>query len=149
MNHPVLHSRSKRSCSNQDRQDQVWVRSAWSDRGSITTELAVLFPVMLAMIFLIVQGGVLFHTRNVTQLAAQEGLRLATALNGTAGQGQARAAQALASTAGNWLCDPSVTATRTATTASVVITGRSLSLVPGVPGVPIRSTASGPVERTT
>lgn len=117
--------------------------------GSATIELAVLMPVVLTLIFLIVQGGVLFHTRTVAQLAAQDGLRVATTLRGSAAAGQARAESVLAATAGDWLTGASVTATRSTTTATVVVTGRALSLVPGVPGLTIRNTATGPVERTT
>ena len=42
-----------------------------------------------------------------------------------------------------------VDSVRTATTATVTVTGRTLSLVPGLPGWSVSQTASGPVERFT
>jgi Flp pilus assembly protein TadG len=119
------------------------------DTGSATIELAVLMPVVLALIFLIVQGGVLFHTRNVAALAARDGLRAATTWGGTPAAGETRARSALAATAGDWLTVTTVTATRTDTTATVTVTGRALSLLPGIPGPTIGTTATGPVETTT
>lgn len=56
----------------------------------------MLMPVALALIFLIVQEGILFHTRCVAQLAAQDRLRAATTLHGTAGAGRTRAESVLA-----------------------------------------------------
>lgn len=119
------------------------------ERGSLTLELAILFPAMLTMIFLIVQAGVLFHSHNVALLAAQEGLRPASASGGSPGAGQNRAESVLAATAGDWLSDTAVAASRSATTARVVVTGRTMSLLPGLRGLVIHATATGPVERTT
>ena len=42
-----------------------------------------------------------------------------------------------------------VTSTATAATLRVEVTGRALSVLPGVPGLPVRQRAEGPIERFT
>ncbi len=115
--------------------------------GSTTIELVVIFPVVLLLIFGIVQTAVWYHSRTLAMLAAQDGLRAAQALNGSAAEGQTTAAAALdGNGAAGFLTDRSVTATRTPAGATVTITGRSLALLPGT-GIPVTQTATGPIER--
>ncbi len=115
--------------------------------GSATLELVVVFPVVLLLIFGIVQTAVWYHARTLAMLAAQDGLRAAQALDGTAAQGRARAAAALQGNgAAGFLADPAVTATRTAAGAAVTISGRSVALLPGT-GIPLTQTAIGPIEQ--
>ena len=123
------------------------VDRASGQAGNTTIELVVIFPVVLLLIFGIVQTAVWYHARTLAMLAAQDGLRAAQAVNGTAAQGQATAAAALEGNgAAGFLTDRSVTATRTRSGATVTITGRSLALLPGT-GIPLTQTASGPIER--
>ncbi|MGB8020322.1 MAG: hypothetical protein WCF04_03765 [Candidatus Nanopelagicales bacterium] len=81
-------------------------------------------------------------------LGSRERLREhVAALDGTAAQGQARAAEALAGNgATGFLTDPTVTAARTPTSVTITITARSTALLPGT-GLPITQRAAGPVER--
>ena len=118
-------------------------------RGSASLELAVVFPAVMALVFLIVQAGIYVHARTLALTAAQEGLRPASALAGGPGAGTARAAGFLDRTADGWLTHRDVATTRSATTATVTVTGRVISLLPGLPGLPIRQQATGPVERPT
>jgi Flp pilus assembly protein TadG len=119
------------------------------DGGSATVELVVLFPALLGLIFIVVQAGLHYYARSVALAAAQEGARAAAVQGGSAGTGQA-AAQAFVARAGaELLGGSSTTATRSATEVTVTVTGRSMSLVPGYPGFPIRQQASAPVERVS
>lgn len=120
------------------------------DRGSVSLELVVVFPVILLIIFGGMQGALFYYARSVALAAAQEGSRAAGAETGSAGIGQS-AASAFVQQAGgsDVLQGAQVTASRTATTATVTVTGQSLSLVPGLTGITVSQTASVPVERIT
>lgn len=125
-------------------------RGRRDERGSVTLELVVIFPVVLIIIFSVVQGALYYHARNVALSAAQEGARTARAEQGTATAG-AQQARSFVSDAGgnNILTHLKVTPSRSATEASITVTGRSLSVLPGLPGLPVSQTATQPVERLT
>lgn len=120
------------------------------ERGSLSLELTVLFPVVLLLIFTIVQGALYYHARNVALAAAQEGVRVARAENGTrAAGGQAARDFVNQSGGAGVLTGLEVTPTRNATKATVTVSGRAVSAIPGMPGFTITQTAEGPVERFT
>ena len=115
--------------------------------GSVTLELTVIFPAVLLLIFGIVQAAVWYHGRTLAMLAAQDGLRVVQALDGSAAAGRDQTTAALADNgATGFLTDPRVTATRTPTSATVTVTARSVALLPGV-ALPVSQRATGPVER--
>lgn len=116
------------------------------EHGAATVELTIIFPIVLLLIFGIVQTAVWYHGRTLAMLAAQDALRATQALNGTTEDGRTEAAQALASNgATGFLTEPTVTVTRTRTSATVTVTARSLALLPGT-SLPITQHAEGPVE---
>lgn len=116
------------------------------EHGAATVELTIIFPIVLLLIFGIVQAAVWYHGRTLAMLAAQDALRAAQALDGTAEDGRTEAARALASNgATGFLTEPAVTVTRTQTSAAVTVTARSLALLPGA-SMPISQHAEGPVE---
>ncbi len=120
------------------------------DRGSTSLQLVIVFPAVLALIFGGVQTALYFYARNVAIAAAQEGARAAGAQTGSAGAGTAAAADFIARAGGpDALPASSVSGSRSATTATVTVRGRSLSLVPGYAGIDITQSASVPVERIT
>ncbi|MGB8020330.1 MAG: TadE family protein [Candidatus Nanopelagicales bacterium] len=120
------------------------------ERGSASLELAVVFPVVMALILLIVQAGIYWHARTLALTAAQEGLRSASVLRGSSQAGVAHAADFLdRAGADGWLTDRRAAADRGSTSVTVTVTGRAISLVPGIAGLPVRQAATGPVERPT
>ena len=120
------------------------------DRGSTSLQLVIIFPAVLALIFGGVQTALYFYARNVAIAAAQEGARAAGAQYGSASGGTAAAADFIARAGGaDALPDSSVSGNRSATTATITVRGRSLSLVPGYSGINITQSASVPVERIT
>jgi len=122
---------------------QHWWRD---DRGSVP-EIVILAPVVFFLIFGIIQGALYYQARTVANAAAEEGLRAARTTTGTSGAGQAAAADYL-SRNGATLTSPSVTASRTATTATITISGQSQNILPGLDfTVTVRSAL--PVERIT
>ena len=123
---------------------------ASGERGSATLEITVLFPVVLLLLLGVVQGALYYHARDVALAAAADGLTAARSRAGSADEGR-RAAVAFLDRAGGgeMLPDAKVNAVRTGLAATVIVTGRAVSLLPGIPGWSISQTASGPVERFT
>jgi Flp pilus assembly protein TadG len=57
----------------------------------VTTELAILTPVFLVLLFLLVQAGLFFHARNLARVAAQEAALVASVEGGNAESGRLEA----------------------------------------------------------
>ena len=119
------------------------------ERGVASIQLVILMPVLFTLLFVGMQAAMIYHGRTVAIAAAQEGARAAAAQNGTPAAGQAAATAFVAAAGGDGtLQGVTVTSNRTATTATVVVTGTTLSVVPGwTPS--ITQSASAPVERLT
>lgn len=124
-------------------------RRVQGERGSASVELVILAPVLFLLMFAAVQTGLWFHARALALGAAQDGARVAAAESSTAGAGAAAAASFIADGGGETvLVGSAAVGSRTATTATVTVTGTSPSVIPGwAPG--IVQTASLPVERIT
>lgn len=99
---------------------------------------------VLLLVMLVLHASLYWYGQVVATRAAHQGLEQARVLNGSAEEGEAIAGQLLDQT--GVVADPEVTASRTATQASVTVTGEALSMVPGV-SLPVTATATGPVER--
>jgi Flp pilus assembly protein TadG len=118
-------------------------------RGSVTLEITVLAPALLVLVFTIVQVGLWSYARSLALGAAQEGVAAGRAHGAEISEGRARAERFLDRTASDSLQDRTVTVRATASTVRVEVVGRSLSVLPGVPGFPVRQAAEGPIERFT
>ncbi|WTD65115.1 pilus assembly protein [Micromonospora sp. NBC_01638] len=113
-------------------------------------ELAVMMPLILVLLFASIQVAAVFLARSTALNAAQSGVnaeRLYQAGNGAGVNSATRFLRA----AGGWLVGwdktgPSCVTTDTEVTCTV--SGRSLSVVPGV-DFAVRQTAHGTVERVT
>jgi Flp pilus assembly protein TadG len=120
-----------------------------NDRGSATLQIVVLMPALFLLLFTGMQAALIYHARTVAIAAAQEGARTAAAQYSSAMAGDVAAEQFIASAGGeDVLRGVTVTATRDATTASVVVAGATMSVVPGWTPQIVQS-ASAPVERVT
>lgn len=109
----------------------------------------ILLPALFAVMFLGMQAALYYHARTVAIAAAQEGARAAGSENGTTSHGSAAAADFVIEAGGDdVLPGSSVSASRTATTATVTVEGHSLSVIPGWNPV-VRQSASVPTERLT
>jgi Flp pilus assembly protein TadG len=119
------------------------------NRGSVSIELVILLPALFAVMFLGMQAALFYHARTVAIAAAQEGARAAGAEQGHEADGVGAANDFIAEAGGDdVLTGTSTTANRTATTATVTVTGFSLSVIPGWK-VRITQSATVPVERLT
>ncbi|MGC5017313.1 TadE family protein [Micromonospora sp. DT47] len=120
---------------------------AGTDRGANPVELAVVMPAVLVLLFASVQVAVWFVARSTALNAAQSGVNAQRVLQAPAGAGEARATRFLRA-AGDWLVDGNPRCVASATEVTCTVTGRSLSVIPGV-RFGVRQTAHGTVERWT
>lgn len=119
------------------------------ERGSVSIELVILLPALFAVMFLGMQAALFYHARTVAIAAAQEGARAAGTEQGRETDGVAAANDFIDEAGGDdVLTATSATADRTPTTATVTVTGFSLSVIPGWK-VRITQSATVPVERVT
>jgi hypothetical protein len=121
-----------------------------AERGANPVELAVVMPAILVLLFASIQLAVWFVARSTALNAAQSGVNAQRALQAPPGAGRDRASGFLRA-AGDWLVDwqaPGPSCTTTATEVTCTVSGRSLSVIPGV-HFPVRQTAHGTVERWT
>lgn len=116
----------------------------------MSLEIAILGPALMLLVFSIVQGGLWFYARSLALAAAQEGAAAAAAYGAPRDAGAARARTFLEQQAGDSLTATAVSASgSTSTLVRIQVTGRSLSVLPGLPGLVITQSADAPVERFT
>ena len=120
------------------------------DVGSASVEIAILGPALLLLVFAIVQGGLWFYAHNLALAAAEEGVTTGAAYGARPDAGVAPTRNFLDQQAGDSLTATTISsAGSTPTVVRIAVTGRSLSVLPGVPGIEVTATAVGPVERFT
>ena len=116
-------------------------------RGSITLEYVIGFPVLLVMLFGAVQAGLYFHTRNLAITAAQEGARTAAVYDSSANAGKTAAQQLLTHGGAR---NATVSVNRSETVVNVIVEVASPNILDGLlPTLTIQQTASMPTERVT
>ena len=118
------------------------------DRGSSAIELVLLTPLLIAMIFGIVQAGLLWHARHVAVAAAQQGARLARADADTPVSPDAVRAETIGylhRLGADLVGDPVVQVTRSGGWVTVTVTAHAVSLLPGGT-LTVRGVSRGPVE---
>lgn len=122
-------------------------RRVRDERGATSVVQVVLIaPTLLLILMFIVQYALVAHAQSVAEAAAGEGAAAARKADGSEGDAQARTAQYLDSLGPKMLSERSIAVNRTPESATVTVTGRVISLVPGI-HPKISETASGPVER--
>lgn len=110
-----------------------------------TTEAVILFPVLLGLVFLILQAGIWAHARGIAIQAAREGA-LAEATYQSSSSAESATYSALKQAGDGVLTSYTVTSTSTGQNVTVTVTGTSLSLVPGMDMPAIEQTVSVPRE---
>ena len=119
------------------------------ERGSSSIQMVILMPALFSIMFLGMQGALYYHARTVAIAAAQEGARVAGGENGTAAGGILAASSFVTDAGGEEvLPGAQMTSGRSATTATVTVTGTSLSVIPGWSPA-VSQSESEPVERIT
>lgn len=123
-----------------------WLSRLRDDRGAVTGEMVVIMPMLLALVLLLAQATVWWHALHIAQATAADALAATRVQDGTAADGQNEADRVLGQLGRGPLRDAHVTVIRTADDAEVQVTGTVASVVPFL-HLPVRSHASGPVER--
>ncbi|MFJ8158462.1 TadE/TadG family type IV pilus assembly protein [Streptomyces sp. NPDC094468] len=119
------------------------------DRGDTSIQMAIVFPFVLLATVAVVQASMWFYARQIALTAAREGLTAARAYQSSPADGAARARSVLGRMAGDSLRAYSVAATSSGQRVRVQVSGTALSMIPGVPGLTITQSASGPAEHWT
>lgn len=117
-----------------------------TERGSATAELVVATPLLLAMLFGIVQFALWQHASHIAEAAAQEGARSARLLGGTTDAGRAETVRYLDQLGNKLLIDPQVSVQRTPTDASVEVSAHVKGAIPFV-SLPVHAVSSAPLEQ--
>lgn len=114
------------------------------ERGDVV-EAVILTPVLLLLVFVVVQGALVFHARSVVTAAAQDATRAAQVENSTAAAGQAAGAQILSGSS-NLLVGETISVSRGVDQVTTTVSAEVTSVVPfWSPSV--RAVVSGPIER--
>ena len=126
------------------------VGSPGRDRGDTSLQMAIVFPFVILLTITVVQAGMWYYARSIALTAAREGAAAGRTYQAGPGAGAAQAQATLNRIAGDSLRDASVsTAGSTATVMQVTVTGSAPSMLPGIAGLHISQSASGPRERFT
>lgn len=119
----------------------------YRERGSTSIQTVILWPLVLLVMFIGVQGGLWYLGRSAAFSAAQEGARAAAAERGTAGDG-ITAARNFLSTSTVGLSAVEVTGSRNAAEATITVRADAASLIPGFDPAIVQTVAL-PTERVT
>lgn len=119
------------------------------DRGSVATEIALVYPVVLLMILGAVQFGVWWYASHVAHAVADAGLAAARAEDATEAEANQAAAGLHDQLGGNGiLTGLTVEVQRDETQATVRVEGSAIQVVPGL-SLPVVVELTGPVDRFT
>lgn len=132
--------------------DRWRIRRIRRDRqgGDVALEMVLLAPIIIFMIFVVIQFALWYHARHVVTVAAQEGARVARAANTSAAAaeraGRDRAYAFIDTLGGSIVEDPNVVVNRGVATVTVRVTGTAIHIVPGL-RLQVRGQSAGPIER--
>jgi Flp pilus assembly protein TadG len=123
-------------------------RRGRDDRGGAVVELAILWPVIVLVVFGAVQVTTYFTARTVALSAAQVGVATERQYDAVPGSGRDRAEEFI-DNAGDWLVDAEVAEpVRTDEEVLVTVRGQALSIIPGIRW-DVQQSARGTIERFT
>ena len=127
-----------------------WQGRRWrDDRGDTSIQMAIIFPFVLLATVAVIQASMWYYARQIALTAAREGLTAARSYESNPADGAARARDVLDRTAGDSLRGYSVFVGSDGQRVRVQVSGTALSMIPGLSGLQVTQSASGPVERWT
>lgn len=95
-------------------------------------QTVIVAPVLLLMLMFIVQFALVAHAQSVAKAAAQQGASVAGRYDGTTSSAKAETVRYLDSLGPRMLTSRNISVSRSPTDATVIVTGRVISLVPGI-----------------
>ncbi|MFI1508205.1 TadE/TadG family type IV pilus assembly protein [Streptomyces sp. NPDC020597] len=127
-----------------------WQQHPWrDDRGETSLQMAIIFPFVLLATVAVIQACMWYYARQIALTAAREGLAAARSYHSSPADGAARTREVLARTAGDSLLGYSISAGSDGQRVRVQVSGTAMSMIPGISGLQVTQSASGPVERWT
>jgi len=129
-----------------------WLTRRWrtvrrfGDRGAASLELAIVFPIVLLLIFTGFQASTYFFGRSLALAAAQEGVREARIQPADIDRGVAAAQAYIDQTSNGTLIEVQIIPGGTAEEMQITVVAQVVDLVGGVLDLTVSQTASGPVE---
>ncbi|WP_171059930.1 TadE/TadG family type IV pilus assembly protein [Streptomyces montanus] len=127
-----------------------WQGRRWrDDRGDTAIQMAIIFPFVLLATVAVIQASMWYYARQIALTAAREGLTTARAYQSSPANGAAQARDVLGRVAGDSLRGYSVSAGSNGQRVRVQVSGTAMSMIPGISGLQVTQSASGPVERWT
>ncbi|WP_454395256.1 TadE/TadG family type IV pilus assembly protein [Streptomyces sp. JNUCC 63] len=127
-----------------------WQGRRWrGDRGDTSIQMAIIFPFVLLATVAVIQASMWYYARQIALTAAREGLTAARAYQSSPADGAAQARAVLGRTAGDSLRGYRVSASSDGQRVRIQVSGTALSMIPGLSGLKVTQSASGPVERWT
>ncbi|GAA5079104.1 TadE/TadG family type IV pilus assembly protein [Streptomyces similanensis] len=133
-----------------ERPSSWWQRLRWrDDRGDTSVQIAIVFPFVLVAAMAVIQTSMWYYARQTALTAAREGATTARAYQSSPADGAAQARAVLNRTAGDSLRGYSVIASSDGQRVRVQVSGTAMSMIPGLSGLRVTQSASGPVERWT
>ncbi|WP_125775607.1 TadE/TadG family type IV pilus assembly protein [Antribacter gilvus] len=124
-------------------------RGADSEAGAASLQTVITYPIVLLLVFGMVQGVIYYHAQNTAQSVANGAVQAARVEGGSAEAGHREAAARIARAGDGVFASVQVAVDRGATQATATVSGLAPSIVPGLRGLRIVQTATGPVERFT
>lgn len=118
-----------------------------NERGNAGVQAAMIFPVILAVIFTIIQGALVYHAGNIADASAGAACNEARLYESTNADGYA-AGYETAHQSGSSLHNTQISITRTGDDVTATVTGNAPSLIPGLP-LHVSRTVTGPIEEWT
>lgn len=135
-------------------------RAQRDDAGSSAIELVLITPVLIALVFALIQTALVWNARHTVSSAAQHGARLArtatatapavtsldsTTLTASDSQIQASTLNFLRQTGGSGLQQPAVKIERQGTYVLVTVSGTTVGVLPGT-SIRVTGTSRTPIE---
>ena len=118
---------------------------ARDERGAVAAELVIATPLLLLLIMGVIQFALWEHAEHIAAAVAQQGVSVGRLQGETAGAGQTEAHRVLDQLGPSVLSDANITATRSATTTTLTVTGHAESIF-GIFTLPVKAIAVGPNE---
>ncbi|WP_406299087.1 pilus assembly protein [Embleya sp. NBC_00888] len=120
------------------------------DRGGMSITMAIIFPMFILVLLAVIQGCLWWYAREVAMQVARESVEEARRRNGDITAAEQRGRDVAKDLSGGMLKDLKVIPKREGDVRiRVTVSGRSLSVVPGIGSLTITQHADGVVERWT
>lgn len=115
-------------------------------RGASVIEFVVVMGLVLTVFLMVLQLALRSYAEHVAQAAAEAGLAVTRAHDGSVAAGRAQTLRRAAQISTSGLTHVDVDVSRGADTATVTVVGRAQQILPGL-DIDVERTVSGPVER--